>query len=284
MLCFMRKEILLKEEKAVKVGIVGNVAKIKDEKILLRLTELLQRRSFEVVRFASHADIDGVSAVIVLGGDGAILHAATVAAPKGIRIVGVNYGNVGFLTEFEKEQLEQVVPLMEEFREGTCRLLNRSILQTTVDGVAYYALNEVAIQRDYASGLMDNPQILKLLVSAGAGEIPISGDGALLATPTGSTAYSLSAGGAIVAPEVPVFMLTPICAFSMSARPMVFSDEDEFCFKVCKGKALLLVDGKAVATLAENDEICIQKADFTAEFLTRKEACFFTKIKNKLNG
>ena len=268
----------------MKIGIVGNAAKIKDDKVMTRLAELLESRGFETVRFTSHVEIDGVSAVIVLGGDGAILHAATVAAPKGIRIVGVNYGNVGFLTEFEKNELEEVVPLMEEFRNGNCKILNRSILKATVDGAEYYALNEVALQRDYASGLMDNPQILKLRVSAGAGEIAVSGDGALLATPTGSTAYSLSAGGAIVAPEVPVVLLTPICAFSMSARPMVFSDEDEFSFEVQKGKALLLIDGKAMATLAEKDSIHVKKAQFTAEFLTRKEACFFTKIKNNFNG
>ena len=268
----------------MKIGIVGNVAKIKDEQVIKTLTEQLQERGFETVRFSSHLQIDGVSVVIVLGGDGAILHAATVAALKGIRIVGVNYGNVGFLTEFERNELEQVVPLLEEFRAGNCNILHRSILKTTVEGEEYYALNEIALQRDYASGLMDNPQILKLLVSAGAGEIPIAGDGALLATPTGSTAYSLSAGGAIVAPEVPVVLLTPICAFSMSARPMVFSDEDKFCFEVKKGKALLLVDGKTVAVLTEKDSICVQKAQFTAEFLTRKEKCFFTKIKNKLNG
>ena len=225
-----------------------------------------------------------MDAVIVLGGDGAILHAATVAAPKGIRIVGINYGNVGFLTEFEKGEQDLVVPLLEELREGNCKILQRSVLKTTVEGEEYFALNEIAIQRDYASGLSSNPQILRLLVTAGDGEIPVSGDGALLATPTGSTAYSLSAGGAIIAPEVPVFMLTPICAFSMSARPMVFSEQGEFRFTVQKGRALLLVDGKAVATLAEKDEIIVEKAEFTAEFLTRKEACFFTKIKNKLNG
>ena len=268
----------------MKIGIVGNLAKIKDEQVITRLAERLQNSGFEVVRFASYAAIDEVSAVIVLGGDGAMLHAATVAAPKGIRVVGINYGNVGFLTEFEKNELDEVVPLLEEFRAGKARILNRSILKATVDGVEYYALNEVALQRDYASGILDNPQILKLLAKAGAGEIPIAGDGVLLATPTGSTAYSLSAGGAIVAPEVPVVLLTPICAFSMSARPMVFSDGDEFCFEVKKGKALVLIDGKAVATLAEKDSICVEKAQFTAEFLTRKGKCFFTKIKNKLNG
>ena len=84
----------------MKIGIVGNLAKIKDEQVITRLAERLQNSGFEVVRFASYAAIDEVSAVIVLGGDGAMLHAATVAAPKGIRVVGINYGNVGFLTEF----------------------------------------------------------------------------------------------------------------------------------------------------------------------------------------
>jgi NAD+ kinase len=268
----------------VKIGIIGNLVKIKKEETIFRLVKELQLRGFEVVRFSSHTEIDGVDVVIVLGGDGAILHAATVAAPKGIRIVGINYGNVGFLTEFEKEEQEFVIPLLEEFRAGNGRILQRSLLATEVDGAEYYALNEVAVQRDYASGLSMNPQILKLSVEAGSGEIPISGDGALLATPTGSTAYSLSAGGAIVAPEVPVFMLTPICAFSMSARPMVFSELDSFKFSVKKGRALLLVDGKAVATLAEKDEVRLKKAPFTAEFLTRKDSCFFSKIRNKLNG
>lgn len=268
----------------MKVGIVGKVNKIKDENVLPWLRTTLEAHGFETVWFSSHVEIDGVDVVIVLGGDGAILHAATVAAPKGIRMLGVNYGNVGFLTEFEKEDLEKVLPLLENMRNGNSKILNRSVLEVTVDGVSYYALNEVAIQRDYASGLTDNPQILTLNVKAGAGEISIAGDGALLATPTGSTAYSLSAGGAIVAPEVPVFMLTPICAFSMSARPMVFSDEEWFRFGIGKGKALLLVDGKAVASLVEGDYVTVRKANFKAEFLTRKESCFFTKIKNKLNG
>ena len=158
------------------------------------------------------------------------------------------------------------------------------MIEVSVDGERYFALNEVALQRDYASGLTNNPQILRLMISSGNGEISISGDGALLATPTGSTAYSLSAGGAIVAPEVPVFLLTPICAFSMRARPMVFYDDEQFVFKVEKGKGLLLVDGKAVATLSEGDKINVKKSKFAAEFLTRKESCFFTKIKNKLNG
>lgn len=268
----------------MKIGVIGNAAKIKDENVIKTLINALNEAGYEVVRFPSHKAIAGVDLVIVLGGDGAILHAGAVAAPQNIPIIGINYGNVGFLTELEKDCLLDVVPLIQSYEQGECKTLTRSLLEVRVDEDVYYALNEVALQRDYATGLTSNPQILKIRLHTANGDIPISGDGALLATPTGSTAYSLSAGGAIVAPEVPVFMLTPICAFSMSARPMVFSDEGEFSFSVEKGRALLLVDGKAVATLAEGDCIEARKASFVAKFPTKNEKNFFTKIKNKLNG
>lgn len=268
----------------MRVGLIGNVAKIGSDSVLKQLTEVLQSNGHSVKYFTSHKFIQDVDVVIVLGGDGTILHAATVAAPQEIALIGVNYGNLGFLTELERSEVDKVVELVDLYAHGQCKILNRSLLQVTVDECTYYALNEVTIQRDYASGFVENPQILTLQVAAENGNISIAGDGALVATPTGSTAYSLSAGGAIIAPEVPVFMLTPICAFSMGARPMVFSDREVFDFTVEKGKALLLVDGKAVATLAEKDVVRVEKAPFTAKFPTQNEKNFFHKIKNKLNG
>ena len=267
----------------MRVGLMGKTAKIGDPTLLRTLSDALEGNGHQVALFSNYTQIQGVDVVVVLGGDGALLHAATVAAPQGIALVGINYGNLGFLTEFEKQDVFQVVDLLSAYADGSCKILNRSILQLTVDGETYYALNEVAIQRDYASGFSENPQILKLQVAAENGMVSIAGDGALLTTPTGSTAYSLSAGGAIIAPEVPVFMLTPICAFTMGARPMVFSDEDIFDFTVEKGKALLLVDGRAVATLSQKDTVRAVKAPFTAQFITQNEKNFFNKVKNKLN-
>lgn len=268
----------------MKIGLIGNVKKIGDASVIENLVLSLRECGHFVTMFSAYHEINGVNLVIVLGGDGAILHAATVAAPQGIALMGVNYGHLGFLTELEKEEINNVVDIVTAYENGKCKILNRSLLQVEVDGETYYALNEVAIQRDYASSLAENPQILKLLFSAQNGMVPISGDGALLTTPTGSTAYSLSAGGAIIAPEVPVVMLTPICAFSMSARPMVFSDLETFGFSIKKGRALLLVDGKAVATLSSGDEVKVSKAPFYAKFPTRNEKNFFNKIRNKLNG
>ena len=267
----------------MKIGIIGKLAKIKNESVLTNFVEDLRNRGYETVIFPSYADVKEVDILVVLGGDGAILHATTVAAPQNIKVIGVNYGNVGFLTEFEREGLSCVAELIEAVKENSCKILKRSMLEVCVDGATYYALNEIALQRDYASGLVDNPQILQLSVRAGDGVVEIAGDGALLSTPTGSTAYSLSAGGAILTPEVPVFMLTPVCAFSMSARPMVFSDGETFTFRVGKGKALLLVDGKTVASICVGDEVVVKKAPFYALFPTKNEMNFFTKIKNKLS-
>ena len=268
----------------MKVGLIGNPAKLGHDSVLNNLIEKLQEAGHNATYFSSHKQIKDVDIVIVLGGDGAILHAATVAAPQEIALVGVNYGHLGFLTELERTEVENVLEIVSLYETGACKILERSLLQVTVDGDTYYALNEIAIQRDYASGFIENPQILKLQVATKNGDISIAGDGALVTTPTGSTAYSLSAGGAIIAPEVPVFMLTPICAFSMGARPMVFSDKEVFDFTIQKGRALLLVDGKAVATLSEGDIVQSKKAPFVAKFPTQNERNFFSKIKNKLNG
>ena len=123
-----------------------------------------------------------------------------------------------------------------------------------------------------------------LKVEAKEGVDVIAGDGLLICTPTGSTAYSLSAGGAILTPEVPVIMMTPICAFSMRARPIVFSDNDEFTISIDKGKSMVLADGKVVAALPEGTQMTIKKAGFTADFPVKKNSDFFARVRNKLNG
>ena len=148
----------------------------------------------------------------------------------------------------------------------------------------YYALNEVAIQRDYGVLSSKSTQILHLNLEAKEGQDTIAGDGLLFCTPTGSTAYSLSAGGAILTPEVPVFMMTPICAFSMRARPTVFSDSEEFKITVAKGKSIVLTDGGVIASLAEGAEIIVKKAPFTADFPVKEKSNFFARVRNKLNG
>lgn len=268
----------------MKVGVFGSSSKIKNVEALDEILHSLRESGYEVVRFRTQKEIDEVDIVLVLGGDGAILHSALVAAQKGIKIIGVNYGTLGFLTEYEKDEWQKVKELLAAMETGECRIVKRSLLQITVMDKTYYALNEVAIQRDYGVLSTKSTQILHLDVEAKEGKDTIAGDGLLICTPTGSTAYSLSAGGAILTPEVPVFMMTPICAFSMRARPIVFSDNEQFKITVKKGKSIVLTDGGVAAALPEGAEMYIKKAPFTADFPVKENSDFFARVRNKLNG
>jgi NAD+ kinase len=267
----------------MKIGVLGKITKIGTEETMQEILSFLKEMGHETVRFSSHREIDGVDLVVVLGGDGAILHAAVPAAQKGIKIIGINYGNLGFLTEYEKDEYEQIRDLLNQRSQGTCRILKRSLLQCEVAGKIFYALNEIALQRDYGLSERTPTQILKLETEMDAGKSVVSGDGLLVCTPTGSTAYSLSAGGAILTPDVPVFMMTPICAFSMRSRPIVFSDDKVLTVKITRGRAILLADGLALAGLPETVQMKIRKAPFTADFPVRDGSDFFAKIKNKLS-
>ncbi len=268
----------------MKIGVLGNVHKLKSMQTMEEIVAFLQSVGYETVTFTSHLDIDGVDVVLVLGGDGAILHASVIAARKNILLIGINYGTLGFLTEYEKDERERVKELLDSLQRGTCQIIKRSLLELKIKEQTFYALNEISIQRDYGALGAKSTQILRLDVEAKEGKDTIAGDGLLFCTPTGSTAYSLSAGGAILTPEVPVFMMTPICAFSMRARPIVFSDSDEFTVRVAKGQCIVLTDGGVAAALPEGEEMKIKKAPFTANFPVKKNSDFFARVRNKLNG
>lgn len=268
----------------MKIGVLGNVAKIGTVETLNELMASLEELGHEVVRFSSHKEIDGVELVVILGGDGAILHAAVPAAKKGIKIIGINYGNLGFLTEYEKDERSRVRDLIAALEQNVCRIVKRSLLEITIGERTFYALNEIAIQRDNSLATAASTQILTVEVEAKEGKDTIAGDGLLICTPTGSTAYSLSAGGAILTPEVPVIMMTPICAFSMRARPIVFSDSEEFTIKIKKGQSIILADGRVVAALPRDGMLQVRKASFTADFPVKDGLDFFAKVRNKLDN
>ena len=266
----------------MKIGVLGKITKNDTDEVVQELIATFERLGHETTRFSSHEEIDGVDVVVVLGGDGAILHAAVPAAQKGVKIIGINYGHLGFLTEYEKDEHDRVTDLITTLEKGLCQIVKRSLLQITIGENTFYALNEVAIQRDNSLVSAAATQILTVEVTAKEGKDQIAGDGLLICTPTGSTAYSLSAGGAILTPEVPVFMMTPICAFSMRSRPIVFADTDEFTIRIKKGKSIILSDGRVIAALPENGEIHIKKAPFTADFPVKDGADFFARVRNKL--
>ena len=267
----------------MKIGIVVNESKIKSRETVTNFVSLLERQNYCCSVFAKNEDIADVNAIIVLGGDGAVLHSAVCAAKKNIPIIGINYGNLGFLAEYERDEAERVVELLHKLEKGDCHILQRSVLEVVADGKTYYALNEVGVQRDCAACSLTGGQILKATICIGNECNEIAGDGLLICTPTGSTAYSLSAGGAILFPDAPVFMMTPLCALSLHSRPVVFSDEEEVQVTIDKGVSMLVIDGRVVDVLQSNESITIRKAPFNADFPMNQKAVFLQKIKSKLN-
>ena len=267
----------------MKIGVLAKTSKVKNQQTIDEFVDFLRSLGYETQMFSASEEIQGVDVVVVLGGDGAILHSAVSAARNNVKIIGINYGNLGFLTEYEKDERERIAELLSQVEAGACRILKRSVLEVEIAGKRFYALNEIALQRDLSVSTLKSTQILRVQMQSKEGSDIISGDGLLLCTPTGSTAYSLSAGGAILTPEVPVVMLTPICAFSMRTRPIVFSDTEEFSFRIMRGKAIISADGLIVGGLPENATVFVRKAPFTADFPVRDNSDFFAKVRNKLN-
>lgn len=267
----------------MKIGVLGKLSKVKSVAVIEELVQLLQQAGYETVTFQSPMEIADVDVVVVLGGDGAILHSALPSARLGVKIIGINYGNLGFLTEYEKDEKSEIIALLRALEKEECRIVKRSVLQIEIGEKTFFALNEVAIQRDYGVSGVKSTQILRVSITSNEGTDEIAGDGVLVCTPTGSTAYSLSAGGAILTPEVPVFMVTPVCAFSMRTRPTVYSDDETFTLKIERGQGILLADGFTIARLGEGVHVRVKKAPFTADFPTKDGSGFFRKVKNKLN-
>lgn len=219
--------------------------------------------------------------VIVLGGDGFMLETARRASVANIPILGINLGRVGYMTELEPTELD----LIDEVFKGNYTIDERAMLSVTIltkDGQKKgesYALNEAVV----ANG--STARIIDLLLSDNG--VPVSdyrADGLVIATPTGSTAYSLSAGGPIVDPKLSCFCVTPICPHSLLARPLVFPDTARLEVKnVCiREKVLhLTLDGRVKYDLYYGDTAVITKSSLTTKLIRIKERSFYSKIRTK---
>ncbi len=219
--------------------------------------------------------------VIVIGGDGVMLEAARRATPTGTPILGINMGRVGYMTELEMTELD----LLDHIFRGEYYLDERAMLKVEIvsasgqNKFSAYALNEAVIAKGATARIID----LELsdnstLVST------YRADGLVVATPTGSTAYSLSAGGPIIDPKLSCFCVTPICPHSLVARPLIFPDTAVLQVKnICvREKVLhLTVDGKATFDLFFGDTVVITKASVKAKLLRIKNDDFYSKIRMK---
>lgn len=264
----------------MKVGIYYYDKALKDLSVIYSLEEKCRRNDIQTCRFTDTSKIDQVDVLIVLGGDGTMLPAAIACGKRNIPLVGINYGHLGFLTQFEQSKALDVI---DSLMANELETEKRSVLCINIDDVEYYALNEVVLQRLYDDSF--HRQVIDLTASIDGKVIDhYLADGLIVCTPTGSTAYSLSAGGAILSPDLNAFMVTPICAHSLRSRPVVFSDQREIALNVgSESCADIYCDGKKVAFIEGNQNVILKKAYFTVDFLVKEDNNFYDKLFNKMN-
>lgn len=263
----------------MKVGIFCNKSLKKYLPVQEELFRVLKERGIHYDVCENVDDAEDIDVLIVLGGDGTMLKVATAVGKKGIKILGINSGNLGFLTEFEGDETESAVELLQ----GDYRSQKKGVLQVCVNGQNFFALNEVFFQRRYNEDADNNVVSVTALID-GKKVDDFVGDGIIVATPTGSTAYSLSAGGPILTPDIHAFILTPVCAHSLHNRPIVYSDESVMQVRLTdeEGKISLFCDGKFICVISQKDTVFIKKAEFQAEFVAGQNN-FFDKLLFKLN-
>ena len=285
-------------ERLKRIGIVPNFDKRDMTSAAIKLIEWLKARDMEVRLDAKNAALigleglgfkekddflRGLDALITLGGDGTLLNAARYALGTGIPLLGVNFGHLGFLTEIEVGDLYDQLPTL---LEGRGVLEERAMVRADVNregqsAASFWALNDVVVTKGAFARLI----LLKVYVDDTLlAEYPA--DGIILATPTGSTAYSLSAGGPIVSPNLNVLILTPICAHSLFARPVVISRDEKVTIEVIADhqEKMLTMDGQRGYRLQDGNRVVISTSETSTRLLRMPCSSFYEVLRRKMQG
>lgn len=281
-------------EKIDKVTVLVNPAKVEEGKLIDELKALLKRRGVDAEwqrdqkkLYASTRDSpdlgrEGDQMILVIGGDGTLLQAARRSLKFTVPLLGINKGSLGFLTSVSGDDcIGRVERILDgDYLVDTRQALECSRYRDEKETDTYWALNEVAVTRGRHSHLVH----IDLLID---GELATSyaSDGLILATPTGSTAYSVAAGGPILSQNAEVFVLTPICAHSLTNRPLVISDDEIIQFVIPEDSPELEVhtDGIRAGKLNAGDVLRFSKSKHRVGLVHLPEVSFYSILRKKLH-
>ncbi|MDD5014794.1 MAG: NAD(+)/NADH kinase [Atribacterota bacterium] len=277
------------------VGLIVNYKKEKTRKTACRIINWLNSKKLKVyIEGNKGNEIDkeelncptekflrSVDLVISLGGDGTLLRAARLVATEDIPIFGVNLGGLGFLTQIGIDDLEKSLERIyqEKYFLDERMMLDCSVKRKDKEIKKLIALNDVVIGKGAFARIL----CLATYVNNDY-VITYSADGLVVSTSTGSTAYSLSAGGPIVNPNINSIILTPICPHTLSARPLIISENDQVQIKLesIKKEVMVTIDGQEGFALEPDDEVIVNKSDHKAQLITFKEKNFYAILREKL--
>ncbi|MCL6610997.1 MAG: NAD(+)/NADH kinase [Peptococcaceae bacterium] len=277
------------------IGIMANLGKTGLEDLVGKICHWFLSRGINItaqpdlaerlgcgIRAASLEEmVRGIECLLVIGGDGTILNSARAAAASGVPVLGINLGHLGFLSEIDlpdlQSGLESVVNRDYHIEERM--MIEASVLRGGEEVGKSMGLNDAVITKGAFARLI----FLETRVDGEpVGTYPA--DGIIVSTPTGSTAYSLSAGGPVVTPDLDLMLITPICPHALWARPIVISPDClvEVELMSDKGEVMLTIDGQHGLELVKNDVVRVARAPFKVRFIRLKTRNFFRVLKQKL--
>lgn len=277
------------------VGLVVNYEKEKAQEITLRIVDWL---SFKNIKIYIEGDkgktigredlscpiekfLNKVELIISLGGDGTLLRAARLSASTDIPVFGVNLGGLGFLTQIGIDDLEKSLEKLyqEKYFLDERMMLDCSVKRKGKEIKKFTALNDIVIGKGAFARII----CLATYVNDDY-VITYSADGLVISTSTGSTAYSLSAGGPIVNPGINSMILTPICPHTLSARPLIIGENDQvrITLESNEEEVMVTIDGQEGFTLEPEDEVIVKKSSHKARLITFKEKSFYAILREKL--
>lgn len=277
------------------IGIIVNLEKKEVLKITGQIVDWLERHGKKVLITETGSDTvkQGITTcsekelasqaecIIVLGGDGTLLSAARNIGVQGIPLFGVNLGQLGFLTEIE---LPDLIPALDKLISGQYEIEERMMIKATVkrngqEICSFFGLNDAVITKGAFARLIR----LKTYINDEYVDI-YRADGLIISTPTGSTAYSLSAGGPLVSPNLELMIVTPICPHTFYSRPMVI-DKDSIVrveITATQAEVMLTIDGQSGFQLKPFDEVIVEKAPLNAKFMKLNKRGFYEILRKKL--
>jgi NAD+ kinase len=273
-----------------RVGVVIKAHAPQIDTVLADLIAFLEKRGLGCLLEPAAAKIMGrpdgvpreeipgqVDLVVVLGGDGTLLSIAHIAARLGTPVLGVNMGNLGFLSEIPRREMLSALKELLPANEGI--VSPRMMLEVSSGGKSWFCLNDVVINKGALA------RILELAIRIDGKEIAtVRSDGLIVSTPTGSTAYSLAAGGPIIQPSVPAILLTPICPHTLTFRPMVISSQAKVQLNLhASEEVFLTIDGQRGTPLAKGDSVEVARASCELKLIRSPKRTYFDVLKEKLS-
>ena len=256
-----------------KLGIVVNDDKQEADEVATRLERLAKDHGLDVVRVEDKAP-DGLDVVLGVGGDGTVLRAARMARQEGLPVAGINVGRVGYLAECELEELETLIDAIAEDR---VRTFTRMTVHVEYPGGSATGLNDVVVEK------VVSERIIEVGVTINGHRLArYRTDGIIVATPVGSTAYSLSAGGPVVDPDLEALVMTPVAPHSLLSRSLVVAADAVIEISVeIDRPASVNVDGTRVATVQPGESVAVSRGDDVVTFLTLEGHPFPTAVRHQ---